>query len=118
MLSMPAVGVEAPPIFQKEVPIQLPSLDNIAKLRIGIIRTSWNDSLVSSLTEQCKQVLFHSPLRYPSSVFVLTSVQAMLSSGVAAENIVADMYDVPGAYELPFSALRLATSGKVDAIVS
>jgi 3,4-dihydroxy 2-butanone 4-phosphate synthase/GTP cyclohydrolase II len=83
--------------FQKEVPIALPCADSVAKLRIGIIRTSWNDTLVSSLTNQCKQ--------------------ALLSSGVAASNIVTDIYDVPGAYELPFAALRLANSGQVDAII-
>jgi 3,4-dihydroxy 2-butanone 4-phosphate synthase/GTP cyclohydrolase II len=83
--------------FQKEVPIELPSLDSISNLRIGLIRTCWNDSLVGSLTEKCKQ--------------------ALLSSGIVADNIITDVYDVPGAYELPFAAQRLATSGKVDAIV-
>jgi len=83
--------------FQKEIPIQLPSLDTISTLRIGIIRTSWNESLVGSLHAQCKQ--------------------ALLASGITASNIVADVYDVPGAYELPFAAQRLAASGKVDAIV-
>eukprot|EP00026_Physarum_polycephalum_P004128 Phypoly_transcript_04145.p1 GENE.Phypoly_transcript_04145~~Phypoly_transcript_04145.p1 ORF type:complete len:633 (+),score=53.28 Phypoly_transcript_04145:205-2103(+) len=83
--------------FQKEVPIQLPSLDTISTLRIGIIRTSWNESLVGSLHTQCKQ--------------------ALLKSGITATNIVADVYDVPGAYELPFSAQRLAASGTVDAII-
>jgi len=83
--------------FQKSVPIQLPSPQTIAGLRVGIIRTSWNDELVGELSVRCKE--------------------ALLSSGIAAENIVADVYDVPGAYELPFAAQRLATSGKVDAII-
>jgi hypothetical protein len=61
MLSVPeAVGSLL--TFQKEVPIQLPSLQNISELRIGIIRTCWNDVLVESLSEQCKQVLVYSLL--------------------------------------------------------
>lgn len=86
-----------PAVPQKEIPIELPTLENISKLRIGIIRTSWNDSLVSSLSSQCKQ--------------------ALISSGVSPKNIVADVWDVPGAFELPFSAQRLAATGTVDAII-
>lgn len=83
--------------FQKEVPIELPNLETISKLRVGIIRTTWNDTLVTSLSSQCKQ--------------------ALLSSGITVGNIVTDVYDVPGAFELPFAAQRLAASGSVDAIV-
>lgn len=86
-----------PAVPQKEIPIELPTLENISKLRVGIIRTSWNDTLVSSLSSQCKQ--------------------ALISSGVLPENIVADVWDVPGAFELPFSAQRLAATGSVDAII-
>jgi len=91
----PSAVYSSPP--QKEIPIDLPSLENISKLRIGIIRTSWNDSLVSSLSSQCKQ--------------------ALISSGVLSENIVAEVWDVPGAFELPFSAQRLAATGSVDTII-
>jgi len=84
-------------IPQKEVPIALPSMENISRLRIGIIRTSWNDSLVSLLATQCKE--------------------ALIASGIAPNNIVADVWDVPGAFELPFSAQRLAATGSVDAII-
>lgn len=94
MLPSPGAALST---FQKEVPIELPSLENISKLRVGIIRTSWNDTLVSSLSSQCKQ--------------------ALLAGGVPAENIVSDLYDVPGAFELPFSAQRLAASGSVDVII-
>lgn len=86
-----------PAVAQKEIPIELPTLENISKLRIGIIRTSWNDTLVSSLSSQCKQ--------------------ALISSGVSPDSIVADVWDVPGAFELPFSAQRLAATGSVDAII-
>jgi 3,4-dihydroxy 2-butanone 4-phosphate synthase / GTP cyclohydrolase II len=53
--------------FEKEVPIALPDLEHIAKLRVGIIRTSWNDSLVSSLSSQCKQALLDSGIA-PSNI--------------------------------------------------
>lgn len=96
LISMPPSSVNASPLL-KEVAIALPSLENIAKLRVGIIRTSWNNTLVNSLSSQCRQ--------------------ALVSSGVVSENIVSDVWDVPGAFELPFSALRLANSGSVDAII-
>lgn len=127
--------------FQKEVPIALPNLENIAKLRVGIIRTSWNDTLVSSLSSQCEQVKFKNLaflfffillLFFLISFFIYfylffvwmlscyqadTGLQALLASGVSPNNIVSEIYDVPGAFELPFAAQRLAASGTVDAIV-
>lgn len=80
----------------KEIPIHLPSPANIASLRVGLIRTSWNETLVTSLTSQCKK--------------------ALLETGVREENIVED-YDVPGSFELPFAAQSLAKSGRVDAVI-
>lgn len=92
-----SLPLAAAPILQKEVPIELPSVEDISKLRIGIIRTSWNDSHVSSLSLQCKQ--------------------ALIKSGITPENIISDVWDVPGAFELPFAAQRLAATGTVDAII-
>jgi len=94
MRSMPGGPIST---FEKEIPIALPDLEHISKLRVGVIRTIWNDSLVSSLSAQCKQ--------------------ALLDAGIAPSNIVADIYDVPGAFELPFAAQRMAASGTVDAII-
>jgi len=93
-VSLPPTNISPP---QKEVPIELPSLEDISKLRIGIIRTSWNASYVSSLSSQCKQ--------------------ALIGSGIAPDNIISDVWDVPGAFELPFSAQRLAATRTVDAII-
>jgi len=95
-ISTPLSSVK-PPALHKEIPIALPNLENISRLRIGIIRTNWNDSLVSSLSQQC--------------------TKALLSSGVPSENIISEVWDVPGAFELPFSAQRLASTGSVDAII-
>jgi hypothetical protein len=44
------------PHLSKEIPIHLPSLENISALRIGIIRTSWNETLVGSLHSKCVSV--------------------------------------------------------------
>ena len=46
----------ADPHLSKEIPIHLPSLENICGLRIGIIRTSWNETLVGSLHSKCISV--------------------------------------------------------------
>jgi len=95
-VSMPPSTV-LPSLLQQEIPIELPTSANISKLRIGIIRTCWNESFVSPLSLQCKK--------------------ALLSAGVLPENIIADIWDVPGAFELPFAAQRLAVTGCVDAII-
>jgi len=84
------------PHLSKEIPIHLPSIENIAALRIGVIRTSWNETLVGSLHSKCKQ--------------------ALIEYGVKSENIVED-FDVPGSFELPFAAQSLALSGRVDAVI-
>jgi len=91
-----ATEVPTDPHLSKEIPIHLPSLENIAGLRIGIIRTSWNETLVGSLHSKC--------------------LKALSEYGVKAENVVQD-YDVPGSFELPFAAQSLALSGRVDAVI-
>lgn len=47
------------PHLSKEIPIHLPSLENIAGLRIGVIRTSWNETLVGSLHSKCLKVCYY-----------------------------------------------------------
>lgn len=81
--------------IQKEIPIQIPNLESIATLRFGIIRTSWNETLVNSLSNQCKE--------------------SLLKAGVKDDNII--IRDVPGSFEIPFAAQRLARTGQVDAII-
>lgn len=63
-------------------------------VRIGIIRTRWNDEHVSNLVEGCRA--------------------ALKDCNVKDENIFET--SVPGAYELPLAARFLAMSGTVDAI--
>ena len=65
-------------------------------VRIGIIRTRWNDEHVSNLVKGCRA--------------------ALKDCNVKEENIFET--SVPGAYELPLAARFLALSGTVDAIVT
>eukprot|EP00581_Thalassiosira_minuscula_P008283 CAMPEP_0183702254 /NCGR_PEP_ID=MMETSP0737-20130205/419_1 /TAXON_ID=385413 /ORGANISM="Thalassiosira miniscula, Strain CCMP1093" /LENGTH=229 /DNA_ID=CAMNT_0025928829 /DNA_START=95 /DNA_END=784 /DNA_ORIENTATION=- len=66
-----------------------------SSIRIGILRTRWNDEHVSSLVDGIK-----------------TGVK---ECKVTEENIF--LKEVPGAYELPYAAKLLAMSGTVDAII-
>jgi 3,4-dihydroxy 2-butanone 4-phosphate synthase/GTP cyclohydrolase II len=84
------------PHLSKEIPIHLPSLENISTLKVGIIRTSWNETLVGSLHSKC--------------------IKALLAYGLREENIIQD-FDVPGSFELPYAAQSLARSGRVDVVV-
>jgi len=65
-------------------------------IRIGIIRTRWNDEYVTDLVNGCRK--------------------ALKECKVKEENIFET--SIPGAYELPLSARFLALSGTVDAIVT
>jgi 6,7-dimethyl-8-ribityllumazine synthase len=65
-------------------------------IRIGIIRTRWNEEHVKNLVAGCRK--------------------ALKECGVKDENIFETT--VPGSYELPMAARFLALSGTVDAIVT
>jgi len=80
----------------KEMPLALPEHVDTTKLRIGIVRTLWNEALVGPLTEGCRK--------------------GLMATGVLKENVVE--MSVPGSFELPYAALSLAASGKVDAVVA
>jgi 6,7-dimethyl-8-ribityllumazine synthase len=66
-----------------------------SELRIGVLRTRWNDEHVSNLVEGIKA--------------------GVKECKVSEENIF--IKEVPGAYELPYAAKLLAMSGTVDAII-
>lgn len=68
--------------LKKEVPLVMPAASEIEKMRLGIVRTRWNATLVDSLFEGCKE--------------------SLLASGVRPENILESV--VPGAWELAFAA--------------
>eukprot|EP00339_Tiarina_fusa_P016103 CAMPEP_0117016104 /NCGR_PEP_ID=MMETSP0472-20121206/12735_1 /TAXON_ID=693140 ORGANISM="Tiarina fusus, Strain LIS" /NCGR_SAMPLE_ID=MMETSP0472 /ASSEMBLY_ACC=CAM_ASM_000603 /LENGTH=221 /DNA_ID=CAMNT_0004720041 /DNA_START=27 /DNA_END=692 /DNA_ORIENTATION=- len=65
-------------------------------VRVGIIKTRWNEEHVGNLVEGCKK--------------------ALKECGVKDENVFET--SVPGSYELPLAARFLALSGTVDAIVT
>jgi 6,7-dimethyl-8-ribityllumazine synthase len=64
-------------------------------LRIGLVATRWNDLVVSNLVNGAKD--------------------ALVRHGVADEDI--GLALVPGSFEIPLAAKRLATSGRYDAVV-
>lgn len=81
---------------QKSAVIHLDgALDQNQGLRVGIAVGRFNGFLVESLVEG--------------------ALDALLRHGVQGENIT--VVRVPGAFELPLTAKRMATSGKYDAIV-
>ncbi len=65
-------------------------------LRIAIVRTSWNDEVVSELHTRC--------------------TQALRDAGVRAKDVVS--IEVPGSFELPLAAQFLLKKKKVDAVVA
>ncbi|MCL1623715.1 6,7-dimethyl-8-ribityllumazine synthase [Moraxella sp. Tifton1] len=71
------------------------ALDQNQNLKVAIAVSRFNGFLVESLVEG--------------------ALDALLRHGVQGENIT--VVRVPGAFELPLTAKRLATSGKYDAIV-
>ncbi len=71
------------------------ALDNNIAVRIGIAVGRFNGFLVESLVEG--------------------AIDALVRHGVQGENI--DVVRVPGAFELPLTAKRLAESDKYDAII-
>ena len=67
-----------------------------SEVRVGIIKTRWNEEHVGSLVEGCKK--------------------ALKECGVKDANVFET--SVPGCYELPLATRFLALSGTVDAIVT
>lgn len=65
-----------------------------AGLRVAVIRTRWNPEIIERLSEGAQR--------------------ALADAGVTQ----IDMVEVPGAFELPFAARAVATSGRIDAIVA
>lgn len=82
------VKQEVSSAHSKQIPIALPIPSNVSKLRLGIIKTSWNSSLVDLLVSQTKDNL--------------------LASGVLPSNLFEMV--VPGSYEVPWAAQLLLQS--------
>jgi 6,7-dimethyl-8-ribityllumazine synthase len=67
-----------------------------ARLRLAIIRAEYNRDITLSLETKC--------------------VQALREGGIAAKHI--DLYSVPGCFEIPLVAKRLAELGRYDALIA
>ena len=69
---------------------------DLSKTRIGIIVSKWN--------EEITEALFHG------------AYDGLIQLGLTKENII--RRDVPGSYELPLGALRLAEQNDIDGVIT
>eukprot|EP00934_Nitzschia_sp_Nitz4_P005569 Nitzschia sp. Nitz4//scaffold203_size38902//8428//9296//NITZ4_007657-RA/size38902-augustus-gene-0.47-mRNA-1//-1//CDS//3329541415//5559//frame0 len=83
------------PLKAAESEVSFGSLDG-SNVRVGIIRTRWNDKHVTNLVDGCRRALKECNVK-DANIFETS---------------------VPGCYELPLAANYLAMSGTVDAIVT
>jgi len=82
--------------FSKEVPIPIPDAKTIHDTRVILIRTSWNEELISPLYTKTKKEL--------------------VAKGILENNILKEV-QVAGCYELPYAAKILAKKRDVDVII-
>lgn len=75
--------------------LQLPTPKSLTGLRVGLLKTCWNETLVNSLANQTRDVL--------------------IESGVTPSNIVEAL--VPGSFELPWAAAQLIDAAQIDVVV-
>jgi 6,7-dimethyl-8-ribityllumazine synthase len=69
---------------------------NLFQKRVAIISASWHTDIVHQARD--------------------SALATLTSSGISADNI--QLLSVPGAFEIPLLAKRLATDGAVDAIIA
>lgn len=77
----------------KSIPINLPTPKHLDVMKVGLVRTSWNESLVGPFTSAIKSNL--------------------LEAGISEPNVFEMM--VPGSFEVPWAAKQLAK--KCDVVV-
>lgn len=80
----------------KEMPLLVPSGIDASKLRIGVVHTLWNESLIKPMTDG--------------------ALKAISGCGVLQQNVV--VLSVPGSFELPYACQKLAKSGAVDVVLA
>jgi len=69
---------------------------SVSRFRLAIIRAEYNRDITLSLEKKC--------------------VETLVASGVAEKNI--HLFAVPGCFEIPILAQRLATGNKYDALIA
>ena len=74
----------------------MPAADSDANRRIAFVQAQWHEDIVHQARD--------------------AFLEEMTRSGVPRERI--DIFEVPGAFEIPLHAKRLAVSGRYDAIVA
>ena len=74
----------------------MPAADSDANRRIAFVQAQWHEDIVHQARD--------------------AFLEEMHRSGVPRERI--DIFEVPGAFEIPLHAKRLAVSGRYDAIVA
>ena len=74
---------------------QLPR-SKAAKIRLAIIRAEYNSEITKSLEKKC--------------------VESLLAAGIAAKNL--SVFAVPGCFEIPIMAQRLAAQKRYDAMIA
>lgn len=72
------------------------SEERLSKLRIGIIRAEYNREITESLEAKC--------------------LEGLRAAGLAPEQI--ERCSVPGCFEIPLAAQRLAATGRFDALIA
>jgi 3,4-dihydroxy 2-butanone 4-phosphate synthase/GTP cyclohydrolase II len=72
----------------KSIPINLPAPTHLNVMKVGLVRTSWNESLVAPFTSAIKRNL--------------------ISAGIQESNVLEML--VPGSFEVPWAAKRLAAT--------
>ena len=75
--------------------VPLPDVVEASTLRVGIVRTCWNEELIEVLCDKC--------------------IDQLVTKGVQKENIVQAV--VPGSYELPYITKRMLDSEDFDVII-
>ncbi len=70
-------------------------LEDVDKIQIGIIRSSWNENITRALLEG--------------------ALSTLAEAGIKRENI--KIENVPGGYELPMGAKLLMSHGSLDAVI-
>jgi len=82
-------------VYAKQIRLPIPQNCDTKQMKVGIVRTCWNESFVTTLANNARSVL--------------------TEAGVLEKSI--QEISVPGCFELPFAAKLLAETGSVDVII-
>ena len=75
--------------------VEIPDLEQIEKVKVGVVVSEWNEKITGKLLEGCRDTL--------------------IEAGVHSENL--KVIHVPGSFELPFGAKLLIGRDHPDAVI-